>query len=95
MPCLPVWLDPQRSVAGKRLSEVGFVVVCSLLMLVDFILLAWHFELGQWSVFLSAAALGVVTADFVGGLVHWAADTWGSVDIPILGKVTVVAAVSD
>jgi ubiquitin-conjugating enzyme E2 variant len=35
---------------------------------------------------LSALMLGFVLADFVSGVVHWLADTWGTPEWPIIGK---------
>jgi hypothetical protein len=34
----------------------------------------------------AALAFGFILADFIGGFVHWLGDTWGSTDMPILGK---------
>lgn len=38
-----------------------------------------------WYLSLPALIFGWVLSDFIGGVVHWAGDTWGSVDIPLLG----------
>lgn len=37
-------------------------------------------------VLVAGAVSGFLMADFVGGFVHWLGDTWGSTEMPILGK---------
>lgn len=43
---------------------------------------------GPW-LWVGAALAGIAFADLVSGLVHWAFDTWGSVDTPILGQLAI------
>ena len=33
------------------------------------------------------AVIGALLADFTSGLAHWAADSYGTVEMPVLGKV--------
>jgi len=45
----------------------------------------WHpAEANPWLV-LIAVMVGYLAADFCSGLVHWAGDTWGSADLPLVG----------
>jgi ubiquitin-conjugating enzyme E2 variant len=46
----------------------------------------WHTY--PW-IITAATAFGFILADFVSGFVHWMADTWGSTDMPVLGKTLV------
>jgi len=42
----------------------------------------------RWLI-LAGGSFGFIISDFVSGFVHWAADTWGSTEMPVLGKAVI------
>lgn len=79
--------------AGKRTQEVICVCLCLFLMLLDLYLIIRHFRIDKVGTVVVAGLAGILTADFGSGLVHWAADTWFSIELPILGKVSATVSI--
>ncbi|XP_063585997.1 plasmanylethanolamine desaturase 1-like [Penaeus indicus] len=71
---------------GKRMQEIICICICITLMVVNMYFMAMHFRVEKVTTIFLVALAGIFTADFASGLVHWAADTWGSVELPLLGK---------
>ena len=69
----------------KRMQETIGLVVCVILMAADFYYLMKYWDSSYTIYIIISAFAGICSADFVSGLVHWAADTWGKVEAPIIG----------
>src|ERR1700682_123772 len=74
--------------ASVRRFEMGSIAVYAAAMFWLALRLAPRTAANPWLA-LSAFMLGFVAADFISGFVHWAADTWGTPEWPIIGQAPV------
>ena len=70
---------------GVRRFEVASIAAYAVAMTWLAVRIAPAAAHARWLV-LSALMAGYVVADLVSGLVHWAADTWGTPDVPVVGR---------
>ncbi|EGC40347.1 hypothetical protein DICPUDRAFT_52080 [Dictyostelium purpureum] len=75
-----------RYTSTKRNQEIISVTLFAVFLGISiYRMLTWYFVKNIW-IFLSSSVLAMFAADFFSGIVHWAADTWGSLDTPLVGN---------
>lgn len=72
--------------AGKRAQEIIGLSISLFLLVFNIYHMIKHFQCMNALAILLAAIVGITTADFLSGLVHWGADTWGSIEVPLIGR---------
>ena len=79
---------------GKHIAYSSFQIRLRLIAFVLFLgfslfyfgLVLWNFQFSFLPYLFLAFFFALLTVDFLSGFIHWAADTWGTVELPIVGK---------
>lgn len=71
---------------SKRIQEIIGLSICLPLIFFNFCNFLIYFDINKVAIILFAAFFAILTADFVSGVIHWAADGYGSVDMFLIGK---------
>lgn len=70
----------------KRTQEIIGLSLSLPLIAYNFFNFIIYFDINKWYVIFAAALVGILTADLISGIVHWAADSYGSVEMFLIGK---------
>src|SRR4051812_4798091 len=80
--------DAHKLAAGysKTFRAVEYLSIATFIAMSGWLLYRLYgFSSTAWTIYLVAYIGGMIGADLVSGLVHWAGDTWGTPDWPIIG----------
>jgi len=70
---------------GKRTVEIMCTLLVAFLFPYACLNIASHFSLPLFPALIGGITVGILFADFMSGLVHWGADTWGTLEVPFFG----------
>lgn len=70
---------------AKRAMDVFDTCAFGVLFIIAFINLSMHVRASNLWISAIAFMLSMLFSDFCSGLLHWAADTWGTFDTPVVG----------